>query len=95
MSTILTHDHFAKLERDSCAIIHNFLSEIERSEIAVAIRHILPPWSDLEDKTTTSDATYFPYKEQCINRAILNRECIHFAQKWLGTKKNTTGLVWL
>lgn len=87
MSIILTHDHFAKLERDSYIIIHNFLSETERSEIAVAIRRILPPWSDLEDKTKTSDAAYFPYKEQCLNRAILNRECIRFAQKWLGTKK--------
>ena len=87
MSTFLTQAHFEQLERDSYIIVHNFLSEAQRAEMAAAIRRILSPWSEVEDKTKTSDATYFPYEEQCLNRAILNPEGICFSQKWLGTEK--------
>ena len=51
MSTFLTQAHFEQLERDSYIIVHNFLSEGQRVEMAAAIRRILPPWSEVEDKT--------------------------------------------
>ena len=80
MSTVLTQTHFEQLERDSYIIVHNFLPEAQRAEMAAAIRRVLPPWAEVEDKTKTSDGTYFPYEEQCLNRAILNPEGILFAQ---------------
>ncbi|MEE2619968.1 MAG: hypothetical protein VX677_15255, partial [Candidatus Poribacteria bacterium] len=63
-----------------------FLPEVQRAEMAGAIRRLLPPWEELEDKAVTSDSTYFPYPEQCLNQAIVNSEAVRFAREWLGTE---------
>jgi len=87
MTAVLTNAHFGTLKRDSYVIVHNFLPEAQRMEMATAIRRLLPPWEELGDKTGTHGAgTYFPYSEQCLNQAIINPEAIRFAREWLGTK---------
>ncbi|HHZ90832.1 TPA: hypothetical protein EYN65_09975 [Candidatus Poribacteria bacterium] len=86
MKVVLTDAHFETLKRDSYVIVHNFLPEVQRMGMVGAIRRLLPPWEELEDKTVTSDSTYFPYPEQCLNQAIVNPEAIRFARQWLGTE---------
>ena len=80
---------FDALSRCGYAIVHRFLPEEQRAEMAAAIRRILKPWEELNDDPPTDRLTsyYFPYPEQCLNRAIVNREAISFAQRWLGTKE--------
>lgn len=86
MTVVLTDAHFETLKKDSYVIVHNFLPEVQRAEMAGAIRRLLPPWEELEDKSVTSDSTYFPYPEQCLNQAIVNSEAVRFAREWLGTE---------
>ena len=86
MTVVLTDAHFETLKKDSYIIVHNFLPEVQRAEMAGAIRRLLPPWEELEDKSVTSDSTYFPYPEQCLNQAIVNSEAVRFAREWLGTE---------
>ena len=86
MTVVLTDAHFETLKKDSYVIVHNFLPEVQRAEMAGAIRRLLPPWEKLEDKSVTSDSTYFPYPEQCLNQAIVNSEAVRFAREWLGTE---------
>ena len=86
MTVVLTDAHFETLKKDSYVIVHNFLPEVQRAEMAGAIRRLLLPWEELEDKAVTSDSTYFPYPEQCLNQAIVNSEAVRFAREWLGTE---------
>jgi hypothetical protein len=89
VSSKLTNDHFETLCEKGYVIVHRFLPEAQCAEMAAAVRRLLPPWEDIKDNPEAhqKDACYFPYPEQCLNHAILNREGIRFAQRWLGTEQ--------
>lgn len=86
--TRLTDEVFQRLERDGYVILHNYLPESQRAEMARAIKKILKPWSELKsDPPSSRIATkYFPYQEQSLNRAIVDHEAIAFSKRWLGTE---------
>jgi hypothetical protein len=87
MPTKLTDEHFEKLVTDGYVIIHNYLPEAQRAEMAAGIRRILKPWHEIKDESpeTKSNSYYFPYPEQCLNHAIIDDEGISFSKRWLGT----------
>lgn len=88
MSIELTDAHFDTLVKIGYVIIHRFLPEAQCTEMAAAVRRLLPPWDQIKDETqvTRKETCYFPYPEQCLNRAIINEEAIRFAQRWLETE---------
>ena len=88
MSIRLTDSHFDTLFKKGYVIVHRFLPEAQCTEMAAAVRRLLPPWDEIKDdaQITRKDACYFPYPEQCLNHAILNAEAINFARRWLETK---------
>jgi len=88
MSTILTDDHFQELLEKSYVIIPNYLSEPQRAEMAAAIRQIMKPWDEVKDEPPENrpNSYYFPYSEQCLNHAIIDREGIEFSKRWLETE---------
>ena len=67
------------------AIVHNYLPDPQRAEMAAALRRLLKPWDEVKDHSPPPlwDSYYFPYPEQCLNRAIIDREAIRFARRWL------------
>ena len=85
---ILTDEIFDALSTRGYAIVHNYLPEARRAEMAAALRCILKPWNEIkaDPPDALTDAYYFPYPEQCLNHAIIDREAIAFAQRWLGTE---------
>ena len=78
---------FDALATRGYAIVHNFLPESQRAEMAAALRRILKPWDEAKGNLPAkfSANCHFPYQEQCLNRAILNREAIAFSRRWLDT----------
>lgn len=84
---ILDDTVFYALETRGYAIVHGFLPEAQRATMAAALRRILKPWDEIKDDAPPDRMAncHFPYSEQCLNRAIVNREAIAFAQRWLGT----------
>ena len=84
----LTDAVYETLAKRGYAIVHNYLPEAQRAEMATALRRILKPWEEIkgEPPATRTDAYYFPYPDQCLNRAIVDREAIRFAHRWLGTE---------
>ena len=84
----LTDEIFDALSTRGYAIVHNYLPEARRVEMAAALRCILKPWNEIkaDPPDALTDAYYFPYPEQCLNHAIIDREAIAFAQRWLGTE---------
>ena len=86
--TRLTDEVFQRLERDGYVIIKNYLPESQRAEMAAAIRRILKPWDELKENPPASriHTRYFPYSEQALNKAIVDREAIEFSKRWLGTE---------
>ena len=44
MPNQLTDSHIDELEERGYVIVHNFLDEEQRKEIAAAVRRILKPW---------------------------------------------------
>jgi len=85
---ILTDEIFDALSTRGYAIVHNYLPEARRVEMAAALRCILKPWNEIkaDPPDALTDACYFPYPEQCLNHAIIDREAIAFAQRWLSTE---------
>ena len=49
MPNQLTDSHIDELEERGYVIVHNFLDEEQRKEIAAAVRRILKPWSEIEE----------------------------------------------
>ena len=84
----LTDEIFDALSTRGYAIVHNYLPEARRVEMAAALRCILKPWNEIkaDPPDALTDTYYFPYPEQCLNHAIIDREAIAFAQRWLGTE---------
>ena len=85
MTTRLTDAVFDELCERGYVIVHNYFPEAQRAEMAAALRRILKPWDELKDDPPPGrrDTTYFPYAEQCLNRAIVDPEAIAFSQRWL------------
>ena len=83
----LNDEVFAALATRGYVIVHNYLPEAQRSAMAAALRRILKPWDEIADNPPDDriGSCYFPYPEQCLNRAIVDREAIDFARRWLGT----------
>jgi ectoine hydroxylase-related dioxygenase (phytanoyl-CoA dioxygenase family) len=46
MPNKLTDNHIDELEERGYVIVHDFLDEGQRQEIAAAVRKILKPWND-------------------------------------------------
>ncbi len=78
---------FDALATRGYAIVHNFLPESQRAEMAAALRRILKPWDEAKENLPAkfSANCHFPYPELCLNRAILNREAIAFSRRCLDT----------
>ena len=72
----LTDEVFGALATRGYVIVHNYLPEALRSAMAVALRRILKPWDEIADNPPNDriGSCYFPYPEQCLNRAIVDRE---------------------
>lgn len=89
MTARLTDHHFEKLVTDGYVIVHNYLPEAQRAEMAAAIRRVLKPWDEIKDESPEkkSDSYYFPYPEQCLNHAIIDEEAISFSKRWLATDR--------
>ena len=87
----LNDEVLAALATRGYVIVHNYLPEAQRAAMAAALRRILKPWEEIADDPPddrTDDrigSCYFPYPEQCLNRAIVDRAAIAFARRWLGT----------
>lgn len=79
---------FDRFARDGYVIIHNYIPEPRRAEMAAAIRRILKPWDELKDSPPAARiaSKFFPYPEQALNRAIVDADAIAFSQRWLGTR---------
>jgi hypothetical protein len=88
MPNILTDEHFDELVERGYVIVHDFLPEDERLEIAAAVRRMLKPWDEIKDNPPDgrTDSHTFPFPEPVLNNAAVNREAIQFAQKWFGTE---------
>jgi hypothetical protein len=78
---------FEALATRGYAIVHDFLPEAQRVAMAAGLRRILKPWDEIanDPPAERSASCYFPYPEQCLNHAIVDREAIAFARRWLGT----------
>jgi len=87
MSSRLTDNHIDELEERGFVIVHDFLDEEQRQEIAAAVRRVLKPWDEIVDNPPQdrSDSCIFPFPEPILNRAAVNRDAIQFAQKWFRT----------
>ena len=83
----LNDEVFDALATRGYVIVHRVLPEVQRAEMAAALRRILKPWNEVVDDPPVDclDSCYFPYSEPCLNHAIVDREAIAFAQRWLGT----------
>ncbi len=83
----LNDEVFEALATRGYVIVHNYLPEAQRAEMAAALRRILKPWDEIADNPPDDriGSYYFPYPEQCLNRAIVDREGIAFARRWLDT----------
>ncbi len=89
MGPRLTDDVFARLSTQGYAIVPRYLPEQQRAAMAAALRRLLKPWDQVRDDPPANrrDSYYFPYPEQVLNRAIVDREAIAFARRWLGTEQ--------
>ena len=86
MSHRLTDDVFARLERDSFAVVPSFLPAGQLSEIAEAVRALHPPGGAAVDGNPSgARSCAFPYPYDVLNTAILDPECVAFAKRWCGT----------
>lgn len=87
MSSRLTDNHIDELEERGFVIVHDFLEEEQRQEIAAAVRRVLKPWDEIVDNPPQdrSDSCIFPFPEPVLNDAAVNRDAIQFAQKWFRT----------
>lgn len=88
MSEKLTEAVFDQFCEEGYVIIHHYLPEPQRAEMTAAVRRLLKPWDEIKHDPPPERTAhcFFPYPEQCLNRAIINWEAIRFAQKWLGTE---------
>jgi hypothetical protein len=73
----LTDDVFARLERDSFAVVPSFLAADQLAEIAAAVRELHPPGGPR--------SLAFPYPADALNKSIVDPECVAFAKRWCGT----------
>ena len=87
MPNQLTDSHIDELEERGYVIVHNFLDEEQRKEIAAAVRRILKPWSEIEEAPPEDrwDYRIFPFPEPILNEAAVNRDAIEFARRWFRT----------
>ena len=74
----LTSAVFDRLERDSFAVVPNFLPPDQLAEIAAAVRAI--HWRGGGPRSVA-----FPYPADVLNKAIVDPECVAFAKRWCGT----------
>ena len=79
--------HIDELEERGYVIVHNFLDEEQRKEIAAAVRRILKPWNEIEEAPPEGrwDYRIFPFSEAILNVAAINRNDIEFARQWYRT----------
>ena len=89
MGPRLTDDVFTQLCTQGYAIVPRYFPEQQRAAMAAALRRLLRPWDQVRDDPPANrrDSYYFPYPEQVLNRAIVDREAIAFARRWLGTEQ--------
>jgi hypothetical protein len=87
MPNKLTDNHIDELEERGYVIVHDFLDEGQRQEIAAAVRTILKPWNEIEHDPPEGrwGSSLFPFPEPILNDAAVNRDAIQFAQKWFRT----------
>lgn len=87
MPNQLTDNHIDELEERGYVIVHNFLDEEQRQEIAAAVRRMLKPWDEIKDNPPEdrSGSCIFPFPEPILNDAAINRDAIQFAQQWFRT----------
>lgn len=87
MPNKLTDNHIDELEERGYVIVHDFLDEGQRQEIAAAVRKILKPWNEIEHDPPEGrwGSSLFPFPEPILNDAAVNRDAIQFAQKWFRT----------
>ena len=88
MEKKLSEAVFAQVCQRGYAIVERLLPPEQVGEMAAAARRLLPPWDQIrthppEDRLTNY---FFPYPEPSLNRAIVHREAIAFAQRFLGTR---------
>jgi len=84
----LNNTIFAELEQRGYVIVENLLAKDQVTQMAAAARRLLKPWQEVkedppQDRLSTH---FFPYPEQVLNEAIVHREAIAFAQRYLGTQ---------
>ena len=89
MGSRLTDGVFAQLCTQGYAIVPRYFPEQQRAAMAAALRRLLEPWDLVRDDPPANrrDSYYFPYPEPVLNRAIVDREAIAFARRWLGTEQ--------
>ena len=87
MPNKLTDSHIDELEERGYVIVHNFLDEEQRKEIAAAVRRTLKPWNEIEEAPPEGrwDYRIFPFSEPILNEAAVNRNAIEFARQWFRT----------
>lgn len=84
----LTNAVFTELEQRGYAIVKNLLPAEQVAKMATAARRLLKPWDEIKGDPPQDRLSncYFPYPEQILNEAIVHREAIAFAQRYLGTQ---------
>ena len=89
MGPRLTDDVFTQLCTQGYAIVPRYFPEQQRAAMAAALRRLLRPWDQVRDDPPANrrDSYYFPYPEQVLNRAIVDREAIALPRRWLGTEQ--------
>jgi hypothetical protein len=88
MQKKLTNAVFEQVCQRGYAIVEGLLPAEQVAQMAVAARRLLKPWHEVK-KDPPKDrlsSSYFPYPEQVLNEAIVHREAIAFAQRYLGTQ---------
>ena len=81
----LTDEVFARLERDSFALIPSFLPPQQLTAMRAAIERIHPPFGSPEREPGAPSSVAFPYPEDALNDSIVDHEVIDFAARWFGT----------
>ena len=89
MGPRLTDEVFAQLCTQGYAIVPRYFSEEQRAAMAAALRRLLKPWDQVrhDPPANRRDSYFFPYPEQVLNSAIVDREAIALARRWLGTDR--------
>ena len=88
-SAPLTPEHLDQFLQRGYVVIEDAYPEPLRAELAVAIRHDLPPWEQTEAQPPEGrlGKEVFPYEQQILNRFLVDPQLLGFVRRALQTDR--------